>query len=203
MIRLVGFKLPADLYVAVSGGPDSMAAMDFLIRGRRNVTALHFDHGTKHGEYARKFLTGYCFRRDIELIVGEKNRERLPNESPEEYWRNMRYEFFAKYTDRPIVTAHTLDDQVENWIFTALHGTPRLIPYSREPNIIRPFIGTTKEVLMEWCHRKGVFFVYDPGNEDPRYMRSLIRTEIVPNALRVNPGLHKVIRKKVLSSFEE
>jgi len=204
MLHILG-KIPKKVYIAVSGGSDSMAVLDFLSRGNREVVAAHFDHGTEHGEEARKFIEGYCLERSIPLVIGEKKRERNSDESPEEYWRNMRYDFFASITmqvgSAPIITAHTLDDQVENWIFTALNGEPRLIPYSREPNIIRPFITTTKTTLLSWCDRKNVPYVVDPGNSDSRYMRSLIRTEIVPQALRVNPGLFKVIKKKVLISM--
>ena len=40
MIRL-SFKLPNEFAVAVSGGPDSMAALDFLRRNKK-VRVLHF-----------------------------------------------------------------------------------------------------------------------------------------------------------------
>ena len=30
-------------------------------------------------------------------------------------------------------------------------------------------------------------------------MRNYVRHELMPHALRVNPGLHKVVRKKVLT----
>jgi tRNA(Ile)-lysidine synthase len=201
MIKMIGDKLPRKLSVALSGGADSMAVLDFLIRGRRDVTALHFDHGTEHGKQARAFVTQYCADNKIPLIIGEANREKSPDESPEEFWRNMRYSFFNEFVTYSIVTAHTLDDQVENWIFTSLHGEGRLIPYRRNPNIIRPFITTTKSELLEWCGRKNIPYVTDPGNSDEKYMRSLIRMKIVPEALRVNPGLFKVIKKKVLTSL--
>jgi tRNA(Ile)-lysidine synthetase-like protein len=201
MIHIVGGKLPRKLCVALSGGPDSMAILDFLIRGGRDVTALHFDHGTEHGKEARAFVTEYCIANRIPLIVGTANREQSPDESPEEFWRNMRYDFFNEIHTYRIVTAHTLDDQVENWIFTSLHGMGRLIPYRRAPNIVRPFLTTTKADLLDWCDRKNIPFVTDPGNSDEKYMRSLIRTKIIPEALRVNPGLFKVIKKKVLISL--
>ena len=206
MIRIIGTRLNLKVKVAVSGGPDSMAILDFLIRGKRDVTAVHFDHGTEHGAEARAFVEDYCERNNVPLIVGEANRAKLSNESPEEYWRNIRYDFFYSILNKvnggTIITGHTLDDQVENWIFTSLHGNPMLIPYYRSPGIIRPFITTTKAELLSWCERKKVPYVTDPGNTDSKYMRSLIRKEIVPQALRVNPGLYKVIRKKILFSLD-
>ena len=47
MLRVLG-KLPRELVVAVSGGPDSMAILDFL-NNNHNVTAYYFDHGTEFG----------------------------------------------------------------------------------------------------------------------------------------------------------
>ncbi len=42
-------KIPKDIAIAVSGGADSMAAVDFL-RKNRNLTVLHYNHGT--GDFA-------------------------------------------------------------------------------------------------------------------------------------------------------
>lgn len=211
MIRILG-SIPKSVAVAVSGGPDSMAALDFCIRGGRRVSAIYFNHGTEHGDEAEDFIRKYCDDNNIRLMVGVPHRAKEKSESPEEYWRNIRYHYFTRVTNLPIITAHTLDDQVEQWIFTSLHGNPRLIPYERVEtvfenesskvlNIIRPFILNKKSVLVNWCYRKNVPYVIDPSNFDSKYMRSLIRNEIVPNALRVNPGLHKVIAKKIRAEW--
>jgi tRNA(Ile)-lysidine synthase len=162
---------------------------------------LHFDHGTQHGAEAKHFVVAYCEKNKIPVVVGTIDRERRSDESPEEYWRNARYDFFGKYTDKKIIISHNLDDQVENWIFTSLNGNPMLMPYSREPNIIRPFITTTKAELLAWCDKNKVPYLTDPSNSNPKYMRSLIRKEIVPLALQVNPGIFKVIKKKILKSL--
>ena len=61
---------------------------------------------------------------------------------------------------------------------------------------------TSKEEIWSWVDRKNVPYVTDPSNFDEKYMRSLIRKNIVPEALRVNPGLRKVMKKKVLKEYE-
>ena len=55
-------------YLACSGGPDSMAILDFLRKGNREVTVLHFNHGTEHGNQADEFLTDFCGRNNIPII---------------------------------------------------------------------------------------------------------------------------------------
>ena len=54
MLKILG-KLPRELGVAVSGGPDSMAILDFL-SNNHNVTAAYFDHGTDFGEECKNFV---------------------------------------------------------------------------------------------------------------------------------------------------
>lgn len=190
-------SIPRDqkIGIAVSGGPDSMAILDFLSRGGFDICAVHYDHGTEHGSEAAAFVTEYCKEKNIELFLSKKNRERTKDESPEEYWRNLRYGFFNSLPFK-IITCHVLDDQVEQWIMTSLHGNPRLIPYENR-NVFRPFMTTTKAELLEWCERKKVPYLVDPSNSSPKYMRSYVRTEIVPRALKVNPGLYKVVKKKI------
>ena len=194
MIKLLG-KIPDAVYVACSGGPDSMAVLDFLNNGRRNVKVAHFDHGTQHADSARKFVVDYCKKNKIKYVLGTVERKRLNTESREEYWRNERYRFF-KSLNAPVVTAHHLDDVAEWWIFSSLHGESKLMPYSNG-SVIRPFLMNTKEQLLQWNRHKGVKSVNDPTNRNLAYMRNLIRHRILPQCVKVNPGLNKVLRKKL------
>ena len=201
MIKLIT-PLPRQVSVAVSGGPDSMAALDFICRGGRDVQVLHFDHGTPHAAVARAFLESHCMARGLSLVVSGLQREKGPKESLEEYWRSERIRFFKEQSGHgPIVTAHHLDDAVEWWIFTSLHGAPRMMPVeNHESGVIRPFLAIEKSELVDWCEKKGVPFVEDPSNSSRDYMRNRIRHDIMPHALQVNPGLKKVVRKKITSA---
>jgi|TARA_R110001583_G_scaffold21333_12_gene81071 tRNA(Ile)-lysidine synthase len=203
MIRM-SMKLPEKIAIAVSGGADSMAVLDFLSKGK-DVAALHFNHGTEHADEAEKLVTSYCQKNDIPLLVGRLKEVSPKGVSKEEFWRDQRYSFFDQvsktpfYSHRPIITCHHLDDLVETWLFTSFHGESKLIP-SQRGRYLRPFLITRKVVLEEWCDRKSVSYVTDPSNMDNSYMRNYIRHEIVPRTLRVNPGLPKVLRKKVLNN---
>ena len=85
MIKLQG-KLPRKIYVACSGGVDSMAVVDFLNR-KHDVFVLHFNHGTEHGNKAMQFVEKYCKEKDIPWLtnIPANNREKTPRESQEEY----------------------------------------------------------------------------------------------------------------------
>ena len=197
MFKLVG-KIPNKCYLACSGGPDSMFALDFLIRGKKDVTILYMNHGTEHGAEAEAFVKSEAKRLGVKIEVGcVGSAEKEKNESSEQFWRRIRYDFLNKFNDAPIVMVHNLDDEVENWIFSSLRGNGKLIPY-RNGNVIRPFLCISKKEILSWNERKGVPFVVDPGNFSDDYTRSYIRQNLMPHALFVNPGLHKTIRNKVL-----
>ena len=203
-------KIPNTIFIAVSGGADSMAALDFLRKGRR-VRVLHFNHGTEHAEEAQDCVERYCKENDIKISIGGLFGKECPKgSSKEDFWRKQRYSFFesesmgslsGNWRDSPVVTCHHLDDVVETWLFTSMHGEGRLIPSKRD-NYIRPFLLTRKAVFEDWCDRKDVPYVTDPSNTDTSFMRNYIRHKLMPHALTVNPGIHKVIRKKIINSLE-
>lgn len=203
-IELLG-DIPDTMYIAVSGGVDSMAALHFFTHTKkRNVIALHFNHGTTYGVHAQQLVETYCKENNIEYILG-KNETGKSDYSEEEF-RLMRYKFFEVYNDRPLVMCHTLDDQLETWIFYASRGNPKLIPYKRELNqndILRPFLITKKEALYSWAKRKNVPYLEDPTNHGVDYARCRIRNNVIPELLKVNPGMHKTIKKKVIEEYEE
>lgn len=194
MIKLQG-KLPRQLYVAVSGGVDSMVVLDFLKRNHE-VRVLHFHHGTGHSDKAQHFVKDYCRKNKLsyhtDRIIGTVPLGR----SREEYWREHRYNFLSRFTDAPVVTAHHLDDCVETWVFSSLNGTGKIVPYRRN-YVVRPFRLNRKRDLQLWADLKGVPYISDPSNNDLCFRRNYIRHEMMSHILEVNPGIHTTIAKKV------
>ena len=197
MIHITG-KIPRQVAVAVSGGIDSMASLDFLRRAH-DVIVLHYNHGTPYAPKAEALVRAYCIEHKLTIVLGRCEEEMPAGVSKEAWWRDQRYKFFTEATDLPIITAHHLDDQVETYLFTALNGNPFLIPHKRD-QFIRPFITTEKTDFTLWCVRKGVPTIDDPSNEDTKYRRNYIRHTLMPHVLNINPGIKKVIRKLVLES---
>lgn len=193
-------KLPREVYVACSGGVDSMAIVDFL-RNNHDVTICFYNHGTLASDQAHEFINWYCHVNSIPLLLGVLNKEKPKEQSPEEFWRNERYKFFHSI-DAPIITAHHLDDCVETWVWSSMHGQGKIIPY-RNRNVMRPFRLTRKRDLELWKNLKQVPYVEDDSNTDTCYTRNYIRHEMMPHVLRVNPGIYKTISKKVRADDPE
>lgn len=212
MTKILG-SLPANPVIAVSGGPDSMFALDFISM-TRPVTVITFDHNTGKLDKALEVITKYIESRSHRSIyfsessasvvsndsVYSTKRERDPGESIQAYWREQRYnECFFKLNES-VITAHNLDDCVENWFLTAVRGNPKVIPY-RNRNVIRPFLLWPKETMRRWCKNKTIPFIDDPSNEDLTHPRARMRHEIIPSLKKINLGLETTISKIVEREF--
>lgn len=193
MIKIQG-KLPCKLTVACSGGVDSMAVVDFLSR-KHEVDMMFVHHGTETSEIAQIFLQEYSDKSGIPLTVCNIDVNVPKGTSQEEHWRNERYKIFHS-VDGLVVTAHHLDDCIETWVWSSMHGTGKIIPYQNQ-NVIRPFRLTTKKDFAKWCTDNEVEWVDDLSNTDTKYMRNYIRHEVMPVVSKINPGIAKVISKKV------
>lgn len=195
MIKLL-YKLPRKVTVAFSGGVDSVAIVDFLEKNH-DVSCAFFHHNTANSERALQFVDKFCDDRDIPLFVGYLTLDKPKHKSTEEHWRDERYRFLNKFDD--VVTGHHLNDCIETYLWSAMHGDPKVIPYRRK-NVIRPFLLNPKQEFIDWCLRKDLEWCEDLSNEDDKYMRNYIRKHIVPHAYHVNPGIEKVVKRMILDA---
>jgi len=187
--------LPDHVAVAVSGGVDSLVLLHWLSQ-RRQVTAVHYQHDSDFAEQEYMFVAEFCQARGINLITQTQQPTPRPGLSQEEYWRRDRYEFF-KSVSLPVCTGHTLDDAVEWYLFSALNGQGHYMEYSHA-NVVRPFLITRKSELVEYAMSNQIEWLEDPSNSDVEFAaRNRIRHEIVPAALKVNPGLYTMVRKRI------
>lgn len=203
MIDILGRIPKYEFYVACSGGTDSMVLVDFLMKNPKNrFELLHFNHGTEHCDEAEKFVVEFAKKNRLVVHVGRINRERGKGESQEEYWRNCRYAFLSRFSSKPILMAHHLNDVIETWIMSSMRGKPMVIPYHNPKyNIYRPFLIVPKSKIEEWTKFHNVKSVYDGSNSDTALMRNYIRHNMVNHAYHINPGIEKTLTKIVKDEF--
>lgn len=194
-------KVPKEIEVAVSGGPDSIAALAFLSNSRRKVSAAFVHHGTKTSDESLYVVKQVCDQLNVPLRWTTLHPVERETKGLEATWREQRYEFLDK-SEIPTVTAHHLDDAVEWWIFSSLHGMSKLIPRVRG-SYLRPFLLTRKKKLIDFCDNNNLPYYLDETNYYTDRPRVLIRNKIVYDCLKINPGIHKMIKKKYLKEIED
>lgn len=183
--------------VGFSGGSDSVAAADFLHR-KHKIELCFVHHGQENDDQALdEVVINFAKDRELTLHI-QKIDPNIPRGlSLEDYWRQERYRVFKTF-NTPVITCHSLDDCVETWVWSSMHGNGKIIPYSHQ-NIIRPFRVIRKDDFIQWSNTHGLKWYEDYTNTDTRFVRNHIRHKMMPDILKVNPGIHKVVLKKVLS----
>jgi tRNA(Ile)-lysidine synthase len=197
MIQLL-HKLPRKLTIALSGGVDSVAITDFL-SNNHEIRCAFFHHGTDASDNAYDFVFDFCKERDIDLSVGYIKNDKPKEHSWEEHWRNERYRFLEQF--EYVITGHHLNDCIETYIWSTMHGTPKVIPDTRK-NVHRPFLLNNKQNFIDWCNRKNIGWREDYSNQNTEYMRNYIRKNVVEHAYHINPGIEKVVKKLVLDACQ-
>lgn len=188
--------------VAVSGGADSVALLDFLcsVTGLDlQVRACHLNHCLRGEESDRdeQLVHTMCVQYGIPLDVRRVNIRQLARErgtSLEVTGREERYAFFTELAEKyhsKIATAHTLSDTAETVLLNLSRGTGITglcgIPPVRGP-IIRPLIACSREEIERYCTVHNLCYVTDSTNLSNDYTRNHIRHNIVPLLARINPG---------------
>lgn len=175
--------------IAFSGGPDSTALLH-LLHGLRedrgwHLRAAHYDHGLREGSAGEaRRVADRAEDLGVPCRVGRPAGSLPPKQ---ESLRRARYGFLRKAAravdaDR-IATGHQADDQAETVLFRILRGTGVRglggIP-ERRGAVVRPLLPFRREELRAWLEERGIPWLDDPSNRDPRWARARIRTRVLP-----------------------
>lgn len=189
-------SVPEKLYVACSGGVDSVAAAAILSEWR-DVTLLHFSHTDHAAEKELEVVSKLAYHLNVPLITGSQTRDQKAGNT-EAQWREARYAWFHSL-DMPVATGHTLDDAVEWYLMTCLRGRGEFMPVENK-NVFRPFLLTEKTDLVVYAVKHGLTWWDDPTNHDPAFsLRSRVRNRLVPVAEECEPGLKNIVKRRIVA----
>ena len=191
--------------IGVSGGPDSIALMDFLYGIKKQfglqLVVCHLNHMIRGAEADKdeSFVKNRCLALDIECYSKRVDIQKLSNQrktSIEETGRDERYKFFYDIKGKrgidKIALGHHKDDNVETIFMRFLRGTGikglRGIAAKREDGVVRPFLCVTKSEILEYCKSRNLTSKIDQTNLHTEYHRNKLRLEVIPYMEKLNPN---------------
>lgn len=198
--------------VALSGGSDSMALLNYMLFCREkfpfNVIAINVEHGIR-GEksvFDTEFVKSYCEKNSIPLIcyaVDSLKNAKDNKLSVEQSARQLRYDCFYKAIENGacdlVATAHHQSDNVETILFNLFRGTGLSgmcgIPEILNGKIIRPFLNVSKEEIDLYIKENNIPFVTDETNLSDDYTRNQIRHKVLPEILKIFPDAQNSISR--------
>lgn len=170
--------------VAVSGGGDSMALLHLTVEwGRQSgvrVAAATVDHGLRPGSAAEaaevaRICAGLGVTHRILCWHGKDRRGNLQQAA-----RQARRELLRRWAAEEgldhVLLAHTADDQAETFLMrlargSGVDGLACMRPADADGLFLRPLLAQRRAMLRDWLRSRGIAWIEDPSNEDPRFDR--------------------------------
>ena len=217
--RLIADGVPA--LVAVSGGVDSMvllhALADLAPTHRWSLTVAHFNHQLRgrDADEDEQFVARVAKKLGLRFVSerGEVKAFAAARKiSVEMAARHLRHQFLAMTAEklgvRHIFFAHHADDQVELFFLRLLRGagTQGLggmewsapSPMGGGLALLRPLLGETKAVLVEFARARKIAFREDASNQSLDIPRNRVRHKLLP-LLRLDfaPALDRTVLRSM------
>lgn len=218
--------------LAISGGSDSIALADLIIRLSAtwdwSVIGLHFDHELRGAESRMdaEFVREFFISRHTPLVIGSKSQQfelepdmklAAKKGSMEMLARDQRHRFLATQAlnfkaDR-LALAHHQDDQHELfWIRllrgASVHGLAGMLPMAPSPEdpnltILRPLLSFSKAQILQYLEYRGLEYREDSSNQSLKPLRNRIRHQLIPDlAQNYQPGIRSVTERWINTARE-
>ena len=194
------------LFLAVSGGIDSMVLLDLFRQLDYEIEVLHCNFSLRNTESDgdEEFVRSYCEAKSISVHIQKFDTIKFAEDSKLSIQlaaRKLRYDWFysqlAEKNFDYILTAHHLDDNLETFLINLTRGTGLEgltgIP-AQNDKIIRPLLPFSREEIEKYASETNLKWREDSSNASDKYFRNKIRHNVVPVLKELNSGL--------LSSFQ-
>ena len=201
---------------AVSGGPDSMAMLDLLLRARAacgyELEVAHIHHHLRAASDEEwRFVEEYCQARGVRFHGRHVQvREKAQGRSLESAAHTLRHAALAKILQERqaqwLALAHQADDRAETVLMNILRGTSvqglAAMP-ARDGNILRPLLSFTKAELEAYCAAQDIPYVVDESNADTTILRNRLRHKLLPELATYNPQIVQALNRLAESSARD
>lgn len=210
------FRDGDSILLAVSGGPDSVAMLDFFAgqarKHRLELCVCHINHKLR-GRLAdadAAFVKKLGARYGLETVILAADVKKLAKKhgySTEHAARNARYALLGRTALRKgcrlVATAHHADDHAETVLLNLLRGTepkgllgiPERRPLAAKGRakieLIRPLLAVTRREVEEYLKANSLPSRRDHTNDDEHYTRNWIRRTLLPLMTKRQPRLRE------------
>lgn len=213
------FEIGPDMavVVAVSGGADSTALLDALVRMRDRqdprirIVAAHLNHllRAEESDGDERFVRDLAGKLGVELCVERSDVAALRDgRNLEATARELRYDLLrrcAKSSGADLVmTAHTRDDQAETVLMRLIRGTGihglrgihAVRPLGPRVSLVRPMLDISRAEVIDHCSQRELDWRTDSSNFSIDLTRNRIRHELMPLLRSFNPAIDRTLARE-------
>ncbi|MFT5823809.1 MAG: tRNA(Ile)-lysidine synthase [Crocinitomix sp.] len=201
------------LYLAISGGKDSICLSHLLSAAGLSHTLLHCNFQLRGADsnLDEEFVRNFAKQNNLSIHSTKFDTERLASKeklSIQETARNLRYSWFKTFlTDINdiLLTAHHSDDSIETFFINLMRGTSLqglTGINSNRGNIARPLLAFNTIEIEGYIKNNNISYRQDQSNFDNKYLRNYLRNQLIP-AIQEKSENFKPKVVKTLQSLKE
>lgn len=201
------FLASKKLFLAVSGGLDSMVLLYLLKQLPYEIAVLHCNFQLRGLESFgdQEFIQNYCSQHNISIFTTQFDTKAFAEDyklSTQVAARELRYSWFYELLEEQnfdyILTAHHADDNLETFIINLTRGTGLEgltgIPEQND-KIIRPLLPFSRDEILKYAEENNIEWREDSSNASNKYLRNKIRHDLVPILKEINPNFLDAFQK--------
>lgn len=180
------------ILLGFSGGPDSLALLHLLLQCRPlKIGLAHVDHGWRQesheeAEKIGKMAAEFGLPFHLKTLIAPSGKGNLEAQCREE-----RLRFFAAICQahgyHAVMLAHHADDLAETVLKRTFEGASLTCLEGLRPETVlcgikiwRPLLPIFKSEIIDWLGKRGLEGFQDSTNSDPDFLRTRLRTDIMP-----------------------
>lgn len=184
------------LLIACSGGLDSMVLAHLIRECKFEFALAHCNYKLrgKDSDMDQELVSSWAQKSKIKVHLKTFDLREATG-SIQLKARQFRYDWFLSLLSTKnydfILTAHHADDSMETFFINLLRGTGLEgltgIPEKNE-HVLRPLLPFSKKEILDFARSEAIPWREDKSNTELKYVRNMIRHEIIPKFLEINPS---------------
>ena len=188
------------LFLAVSGGLDSMVLLHLFRQLQYDIAVLHCNFQLRGIESFQDqiFVQEYSIKNSIPFFYTQFDTENFAKDyklSIQVAARELRYSWFYEQLEEQnynfILTAHHADDNLETFLINLSRATglDGLIGIPEQNDkIIRPLLVFNRLEIENYANENQIKWREDSSNASDKYVRNKIRHQLVPILKEIHPN---------------
>jgi len=189
------------IFLACSGGVDSIVLLHILKQLEADLTVLHINYGLRGADSDgdEAFVRAVCAQNGIPCRVRHAETKKILAEQGgnlQETARKIRYGWFeevlTEHAGGLVALGHHADDQVETFFqhIARKSGIPGMAGMlARHGKFIRPLLAYDKADLQAWARQNNFSWREDVSNSGDAYTRNRLRNVFLPEMYSQVPDL--------------
>lgn len=191
---------PNHLFIACSGGLDSMTLLYVFNKLNFDVTALHVNYQLRgeqselDSDFVQQFCTDHSINFQKKVVPISKELQKGGN--LQALAREVRYNWFeailSNSIENRILLGHHKDDQLETFYLnlarkSGVMGLASMLETNGK--YLRPLLNHSKEEIKSYANNEGLEWREDKSNSEIKYNRNKLRNVILPAISKEIPTL--------------